>query len=489
MRKRGRRGASIQKTIQSAATPVFALNERRLLTLFNAGCEALTGWTAEDVLGEQCDYAGDDNPSHVTAVTTALCPPPEVFSGGVTASVPAEILHRDGHSLAKQIHFVPLRDAEGHVLSVVGLITERDLVNVVEAPLSQRMHAEVAALRNALRTRYGVKSVVARTPAMLRVLQQVDLARRGMSPALLRGERGVGKEHLARVIHTESETRNRSFVPLDCRTLPEFEVRQTLRRLFSRDPDDRRPESTLSTALQPGTLFLQHVEALSRDLQEFVAKELAGDSPRISVRILAGTQVDLAAAVEKESFREDLYFRLTALEIAVPPLRERIDEIPLLAQVFLEERNRGAELQRSGLSEDVLRQFAEYRWPGNLDELAAVVGEAWAVAANPQIQAADLPFRFRTGRDAQDSTSDDAVRVMPLEEFLAAAERDEIQRVLELCRHNRSRAAALLGMNRPKLYRRMEALGLVSGDEVDDGISTSSKPISSEDEAHEGKHQ
>lgn len=476
MPKRPRRGASIQKTLQSAASPAFALSARRTVTFFNAGCEALTGWPAAEIVGETCDYAGDPNPANVASVTTVLCPPAEVLEGR-EAAVPAYVIRRDGGTSPRMIHFFPLLDSEGAVTGVLGLMLPLPKPNgPSEATPAQLLHAELAAQRALLRARFGLKTVVARCPPMLRVVQQLELARSGMSPVLLRGERGSGKEHLARVIHTESETRNRSFVPLDCRTLPEFELRQTLRRLFSQDPDDRRTEPSLPTSFQPGTLFLQHVEALPRDLQEFVAKELAGDAPRFAVRVLAGTTADLADSVAAESFREDLFYRLTALKIDVPPLRDRVDEIPLLAQSFLEEQNRGAARQKSGFSDEVLRQFCEYRWPGNLQELAVVVAEAWTAAAAALIQPADLPFRFRTGRDAQEAGPAVHPRTMPLEDYLAAVERDEIERVLEMVRHNRKRAADLLGMTRPKLYRRMEALGVDQGDPSADDESEGDAP-------------
>ena len=464
MSKRARRGTSVQKTLQSIATPVFVVNDRRAVTFFNSGCEELTGWSAADLLGQTCDYTGDSNPASTASLTSTLCPPPEAFLGEPT-SVPAYVLHRDGRSTPRLVHYFPLSDAEGAVVAVLGVIAPLPPPrSAPEATPAQLLHAELAAQRAFLRMRYGLKSVVARTPEMLRAMQQVQLARGGMSPAVLCGERGAGKEHLARVIHTESETRARSFVPLDCRTLPEFELRQTLRRLFSLDPEDRRSDAGTPQSLQPGTLFLQHVESLPRDLQEFVAKELAGDSPQRPVRILAGTSTRLEDAVANETFRSDLYFRLTALRVEIPPLRARVEEIALLAQAFLEELNRGAETQRGGFSEEVLRQFREYRWPGNLDELAAVVAEARDASAGPTVQAQDLPFRFRTGRDAQAMGTASLARATPLDAYLEQIEKAEIERALEQVKYNRTRAADLLGMPRPKLYRRMEALGISDGE-------------------------
>lgn len=464
MAKRSRRSAAVLKTLQSSASPLFLLSDRRVVTFFNAGCEALTGWASADVVGRKCDYLAEPDSSGIDAIPATLCPPPEVFAGEA-ASVPAYLVHRDGRSFPRMIHFTPLfEESEGvsRVAAVLGVIGAIAAPRPSAPPtLAQKLHAELAAERAALRVRFGLKSVIARSESMLRVLRQVALAKDSHAPALLRGEPGVGREHLARVIHSESEARHRCFVPLECASLPAFELKQTLRRLFSHDPDDLRDASPTSSLL-PGTLYLKDVERLPRDLQEFLVQQLSkGDATRSALRVLAGTAADLAAAVAGETVRSDLFHLLTPLEIVIPPLRQRVEEIPLLAQALLEERNRGAERQRGGFSDEVLRQFREYRWPGNVAELAAVVGEAWEAAAGSIIQPGDLPFRFRTGRDAQQAGPAAAPRAAPLEQYLEAVEKEQIERTLSQVRNNKSRAAELLGMPRPKLYRRMEALGIV----------------------------
>ncbi len=457
MSPRPRRSASIEKLLGPTETPAFVVTARRAIAWFNAGCERLTGWPAGEAVGTRCDYAEPLDPSDVGSVAAALCPPPEAFAGS-PACVAAHVVHRDGRSFARRVHYFPLLNDEGKTGSVLGVITPLGGPKpAVTATASQRLHAELAAMRHDLRQRFGLRTIVARAPAMLRALRQAQLARTATAPVLLRGEPGTGREHLARAIHFESELRPKSFVPLDCRRLPAFELKQALRRLVSRDSDDRDP-ATLPPFLQPGTVYLKDVDALPRDVQELLATALKGDPP--PVRVMASTSADLQDAVRRESFLPDLYFALTPIEIVLPALRERRDDLPLLAQAFLEEANRGAERQLGGFSEDVVRQFAEYNWPGNLDELHAVAREARERAAGPLIQPADLPFRFRAGQDAQSLGPAFAAAPTPLELQLEQFERERIEAALELVRHNKSRAAELLGMPRPKLYRRMESLGI-----------------------------
>ena len=146
--------------------------------------------------------------------------------------------------------------------------------------------------------------------------------------------------------------------------------------------------------------------------------------------------------------------------IAVPPLRRRMADLRYLAQHLLEESNRGESRQFNGFGDDVWELFSAYNWPGNVEELLAVIREARSACNEPLIRAKDLPFRFRAGVGAQAVGPVIRPQLAPLEPFLAKAEKQQIEQALKECRHNKSRAARLLGMTRPRLYRRMEILGI-----------------------------
>lgn len=458
MKKRPRKRTTLNARLSVLSTPIFLLDNRRRVIFFNDGCAELTGWSADEVLGQACDYASDAEDG-IAVLIGSLCPPAEVFSGK-PASVPAHLVHRDGRPIPRVLNFFPLFGGEGRVEGVLGLVTEiPPPKRAVETTPAQRLHADLAALRAALRQRFGLRSFVARGAAMQRVLEQIQLARATKVGVTLEGERGTGKEHIARLIHYESADRARPLVPIDCRAVSAIDLKLTLRRLLEGDEDDRPGRAV--PMLNPGAVYLANVDRMPSDVQEYLV-ELYRRTPdrRPDVRLLAGTTANLDEALAREELRPEFFYLITPIRIELRPLRHRPDDLPLLAQHFLESSNRGAERQIGGFAEETWTLFRRYNWPGNLDELAAVIGEAHTAAAGDLIQARDLPFRFRTGMDAQTVGPVIEPKVEPLEPLLERIEREQIERALVQARHNRSRAAELLGLTRPRLYRRMEALGI-----------------------------
>jgi DNA-binding NtrC family response regulator len=374
-------------------------------------------------------------------------------------NVPANFVHRDGETLSRLLRFVPLKDAAGNVDSILGVVTLLERPSrAAHASSAQQLHAELAALRISLRQRFGIRNFVGRDRSMIRVFEQIRLARQSDVSVFLHGEQGTGKEHVARLIHYEGETRARSFVPLDCRRLPATQLKETLQRLLHRDPE----AASAIPAFQPGTLYLAEVDQLPRDLQGEIAESFAAAPPdgRPALRLMSSSSVDLQQAVDEDRLLADLYYRLTSLTIELPPLRGRADDLQPLAQHFLERLNLGSDRQVSGVDEQIWEQFREYNWPGNLDELAAVVEEARAACSGSLVRANDLPFRFRTGLDAQSVGPVLAPKPVPLEPLLAKVETEQIELALQQSRHNKSKAAELLGITRARLYRRMEQLGI-----------------------------
>lgn len=454
MAKASRPRRGLQRWLSETATPVFVLDARRVVLFFNQGCEQLTGWVAAEVIGKTCEYATDAEPTQVRSVTGRLCPPPDVFQGD-PACVPVEFEPVGRDAVPALIHFFPVRETGSGQLRVLGVVTPRS-EPCVGLPSDAELHAALGDAQRDVRRLYGPESIVAQSLAMRRVLEQMRVARDCRASVLFIGERGTGKEHLARAIHYHSDARARPFVPLDCRGLSPFELKRTLKRSLL--PDDA--ESRDSADPRPGTLFLSSVGSLPRDVQEVVVSAGTGDK-RPDVRLMSSSESALAPALEREELLPEFYYLVTELTIEVPPLRSRPDDLPLLAQQLLERLNRNQERQVGGFTPDVLEQFARYNWPGNVAELAAVVAEARAAAAAPLITPQDLPFRFRTGMDAQAIGPAVSVEPIDLEAVLAEVEAEHIRRALELAKNNKSQAAALLGLTRPRLYRRMEALGMV----------------------------
>ncbi len=459
MKRRARRRVRPEQVIGQATTPVFWVSTDRRIAFFNSGCEKLTGWPADEVIGQLCEYVADPRSGSLEALAASLCPPAEAFAGEIV-SVPTLIACRTGDPQPRSLSFIPLLEEEGSLAGVLGVAAAlAPAAKLAETAPSHELHAELAALRIALARRFGTQSLVCRSEGMLRVAGQLAIARGTCAAVLIWGEKGVGKEHIARAIHYESDWRTRAFVPLDCQGLSSLELEQAMGRLFGPSRDEEFFDST--TALRPGTIFLTHAEHLPRDVQKTVVEGFRAQSAeRAGLRLIASTTVEPSVLGADERLRPDFYHLITHLCIMVPPLRRRMEDFRYLAQHLLEELNRGESRQFNGFGDDVWDKFAEYNWPGNVDELLAVVREARAACNEPLIRAEDLPFRFRTGLGAQSVGPVIRPEVSPLEPFLAQAERAHIEQALKECRHNRSQAAQLLGLTRGRLYRRMEILGI-----------------------------
>ena len=450
--------------MRDTQTPVYLLDERRVVLFFNPAAEALTGWSAGDVVGRTCDYASEADAGDVDALTCALCPPPTAF-GGRAASQVVVVPVRGGGVDRRFAIYVPLPtgdDAHVHVLAAL-LPEDQAPGETVHPQSAEQLHASLAEMRLQLSREFELESIIAAGPAMRRVASQVRLAGSANVGVHLSGPQGSGREFVARVIHAQGPRRLRPFVPLDCAALTPFELRRTLQRVFQPDA----PGEPTPLELQPGTILLKNVTRLPRDVQQSLCEMLTPKGPPTDAdaQLLSSDSESLAAAVDESLMISELFHRLTTVAIDVPPLRNRPDDLPLLAQFFLERVNRTSEEQRSGFSRETLRLLTEYNWPGNVRELKAVVEEAHPAATDPLVQPSDLPFRFRTGMDAQRLLPASQPRPIDLETHLRQVERREIERVLKECGQNRTQAARLLGLTRPRLYRRMEQLGITAGGE------------------------
>lgn len=453
MAPRGRRSQKPLQRLLDSTAPAFILDDRRSVVFFNKGCEDLTGWLADDVQGRACDYAGAGTSHSLEAVLAALAPPAEVWAGQA-ARAPVYVPHKTRASAARMIHFYPFPWGDSPAWTVLGVIQPVPSPGQPhQVPLSQRLHAELASVRHELRRRFAEDSLIIQSPAMQRVLQQLQVARAVESPVLIVGESGTGREHLARVLHYGSRLGRRSFTPLDSGLLQPHDLRRLVKQVAR--PSTRQPAVE---TLQPGTLFFRDIEQLAAETQQFLAETLSA-APEL--RVVASTTSPLERLVEQGRFRSDLFYALTSLTIALPPLRQRLEDVPLLAQFLLEERNRDGARQVTGFSDDTWRELQRYSWPGNVRELRAVVEEAHAAAAGALIRPQELPFRFRTGTEAQKHVAPPRVQPVPLEALLERVEREQIEAALAAAKQNKSRAAELLGINRPRLYRRMEQLGIV----------------------------
>jgi len=295
--------------------------------------------------------------------------------------------------------------------------------------------------------------------------QQIRLMAPTNGRVLIYGESGTGKELIARAIHAESLRLDRVFVELNCAAIPEAHIESELfgyrHGVQPGGPPEQR--GTLERA-NGGTLFLDEVGDMSLKTQAKVLSALddqmftpvGGTQPlRVDVRLIASTNKDLEEEIAKGNFREDLFYRLNVVPFFVPPLRERKQDIPLLAHEFLAVFGRQYGRPRVEISEDALDSLSQYHWPGNVRELKNMIERLLILNPKaPRIERKHLPplthkTNSRTGQEYS-----------TLQQARDAYERDYILKKVEEARNNISRAAELLGLERSHLYRKMKTLGI-----------------------------
>jgi DNA-binding NtrC family response regulator len=434
--------------LRDSTTPMFVLNVRRRVTLFNRGCEALSGTTARDVLAQRVDAVTADDPQHREALLAALMPPAEVWQGRPW-SLLVQWPHANGSSQPRLVQFWPIGAVDEPLLAVLGIVGEVHDPTPADPPtLAQTLHQELSQLRQELRRRYGDRTLLGRSPAIQRVQEQLRLARASSAAVLVTGPAGTGKQHVAQAIHYASAFSKRLFLPIPLEQTPAAEVKRILKQcagLTARGGDQL-----------PGTLYLTAIETAGADVQELLLSLLTSDPV---VRIITASTSRWETAVNDGKFSAELALRLTPLVINLPSLRDRGEDLLLIAQFLLEEWNRGSEHQVHGFDADVGTAFRRYHWPGEIDELAKVVQEAHAGCPGGLLQTSHLPFRFRAGVEAQ-KLGPTPSRGRALDRELEAYERELLQQAVDETRGNLTQAAEWLQIPRARLYRRLEQLGL-----------------------------
>jgi DNA-binding NtrC family response regulator len=306
-----------------------------------------------------------------------------------------------------------------------------------------------------------LEGIVGASPAMRELVHLVHQVAAVDAAVLIRGESGTGKELVARALHDRSSRRGGPFVALNCAaitgTLLEAELFGHVKGAFTDAHADRTGMFELARG---GTLFLDEIADLHlalqpkllRALQERRIRPVGSDREvEVDVRLITATNADLAAAVEEHRFRTDLYYRLNVIEIPVPPLRDRGDDVLLLAQQFVERSARAMRRNVAGLTPSCAAMLASYDWPGNVRELANVVERAVALARAPRLTVDDLPEQVRTARVARpDRVAGVAEQLIPLKDI----ELGYIRKVMEVTRGNKTLAAKILGVHRRTLYRK-----------------------------------
>ncbi len=345
-----------------------------------------------------------------------------------------------------------------------------ELMHVLHKAMEQRrLSSENAYLRAQLEERYQMGGILGRSRAMQSLFQKIETVARSNATILVTGETGTGKEVIARAIHHNSPRRAHRFVAFNSSAVPETMLEAELfgheRGAFTGAHAQR--QGRFETAHR-GTLFLDEVGTMSpalqsrllRVLQEHEFERLGGNQTiKVDVRVIAATNADLRDMVAEGTFRQDLYFRLNVIQIELPPLRDRREDVPLLARHFLEKFGPGRQLQTS---QAAMRAMMAYHWPGNVRQLENAIERGVALSGDrKEIELEDLPPEIQT--TAPEPTvvpvdfPDDGID-MPA--YLASIERDLIDRALQRTNNNRNKAADLLRIKRTTLVEKLKRMGV-----------------------------
>jgi two-component system response regulator AtoC len=339
---------------------------------------------------------------------------------------------------------------------------EDELLSLIRRALERRsLEREVVFLRSELARRHDFDDLVGQHPEMQKLYRLIAQVARTTTTVLVTGESGTGKELIARAIHRQGPRHDRAFVPVSPAALADSLVESELfgheRGAFTGAFQRKIGRFEMAHG---GTLFLDEISLirpelqakLLRVLQEREFERVGGTRAiRFDARIIAATNVDLKQAVMDGRFREDLYYRLHVVPISVPPLRERREDIPLLAQHFIRQYSQQFNRHIEGMSPEALRVLQEYRWPGNVRELLNVVERLVGLAEGPLIGLGDLPLDLLVPNQHVRARGSGLSLVEATEEF----ERQIVLRMLERVRWNVSEAARLLGLHRNSLKARL----------------------------------
>jgi DNA-binding NtrC family response regulator len=337
----------------------------------------------------------------------------------------------------------------------------------------RRLLDEINYLRSQLSDRYSFANMVSRNRVMHEIFETISVLAQNDATVLIYGESGTGKELAARAVHFQGKRKNGRFVAINCAAFPDTLLESELfgyeRGAFTGAIHDRVGKIELSNG---GTLFLDEIESISLNMQLKLLRvleereiEKLGSNRRIKVnnRIITATNVDLAGLVAEGRMREDFYYRINVVPLRIPPLRERIEDIPLLVGEFLRNSEMAKDKGINRLSNRALSQLMSYQWPGNVRELGNVIERAILRTSGAVIREVDLPGHASLGRDT--SSNGNARQTgydfeVPLKEYLRRAEKDYLARVLRKYRGGINLSAKHALVDAATLHRKMKLHGL-----------------------------
>lgn len=372
--------------------------------------------------------------------------------------------------------YIPLKDSAGGVTGLFLYVVVNGIPNVQELiRQAELLRSEVDYYRQELSrergARYQLDNIIGRSPAILRLKEQIIQASRSTSTVLIEGETGSGKELIAHAIHSLSPRHAANFVRVNCSAIPADLMES---EFFGYAPGaftgaSKKGKIGRFELANHGSLFLDEVNLLTstmqpkflRVLQEREIDPVGGTKTiPIDVRVIAASNIPLERLVETKEFRSDLYFRLNVIRIVAPPLRERKEDIPLLVEDLIQRLNRQLGMVIQRVSDEVMDLLMSYDWPGNVRELQNAIESAMNMAKSCQLEKSDFEQLIKRIR-AKNRRVPPGNQEFLLKPSRQGLEREMIQEALAAANGNRSRAAQLLGISRTVLYKKLKKYELM----------------------------
>ncbi len=436
-------GPQTEAILESISDGVFTVDADWRISSFNRAAEAITGITREEALGRSCCDV------FRSSMCESRCPLRKTLKTGKPAvNQSGFIVRADGRQIPVSVSTAVLRDRNGTVIG--GAETFRDL-------------SEIQRLKSQLDDRYRFGEWGSRSPAMKRVFELAAAVAGSGSSVLITGETGTGKELMARTIHGMGDRARKPFIAVNCGALPDTLLESELfgykKGAFTGADRDKPGRFELARG---GSLFLDEIGEISpamqvrllRVLQEREFEPLgATRSVPADVRIIAATNRKLDEQVKEGRFRQDLYFRIHVINIELPPLRERQEDIPLLISHFINRYNSRLGRSITGVSPEALALMMEHPWPGNIRELENVIERSFVLCSGQTIGIEHLPESLCPA-----AGSVQAAFAKPIHSARDRAEIQSIRQALERNRHNHTAAARELGIHKTTLYRKLKRL-------------------------------
>jgi formate hydrogenlyase transcriptional activator len=469
-----------QLILRAAGEGIYGVNADGKTTFVNPAAERMLGWPAEELVGQEIHPIMHHSHHDGRHYPAQDCPIYAAFRDGAVHKVDGEVFWRkDGSPVWVEYTSTPIRDrgmVVGAVIVFRDVSQRRDADEKLRAALAEvdrlreRLELENAYLQEEIRIETNPRGIIGQSKAIQKTLQQVKLVAPTTAAVMITGESGTGKELIARAIHEASARRDRPLIRVNCAAIPrelfESEFFGHVRGAFTGAVRDRIGRFELADG---GTLFLDEVGEIPLELQGKLLRVLQeGNFERVGeertrsvdVRLIAATNRDLKREVQRGRFREDLYFRLNVFPVESVPLRERREDIPLLAQHFLMSEKLKSDLL---MSEGDARRLQRYDWPGNVRELQNVIERAAILAQNGRLRI-DLPDSpgLHASSGSARLKSDAKPAVMTSAE-MRDHERANIQAALQACQgkiFGPNGAAEMLDIKPTTLASRMKVLGL-----------------------------